>query len=137
MSALEQAIIKAYAKDRPAAAPTGATVAEAPPIAPAARRTTPRAVEQAYHDGTLYRVEMPTLPPRAVTRVPAPHLPTLPPTSPRRSVRRSMLRLFSASTAPPPQQKAADQPQRVARKVIIRHISHSAAPPPLGMLRPS
>jgi Mrp family chromosome partitioning ATPase len=137
MSALEQAIIKAYAKDRPATAPLAADMAEAPPMAPPARRTSARTVEQAYHDGALYRVELPTLPARAATRVPVPHLPTLPPTSPRRSVRRSMLRLLSANAIPAPQEKTAEQPQRVARKVIIRHISHGAAPPPLGLLEPS
>jgi Mrp family chromosome partitioning ATPase len=152
MSALDQAIIKAYAKPRPAAAPVADAIAAARPagVAQAFPSANPapsdRAgknayptlrVEQLYGDGTLYRVETPANLPRAASRVPAPHLPNLPPTSPRRNVRRSMLRLLAASHTPEAIETPIEQPPRVARKVIIRHISHAAAPPPLGMLRPA
>ena len=137
MSALDQAIIKAYAKDRPVAARpamdeprTGARLGR-----PSALRGT--TIDQIYHDGTLYRVEGRAGTLRSVAAVPPPHLQTLPPTSPRRAVRRSVLRMLAAnSSARPAEASAAESVPRVARKVIIRHISHAAAPRPLG-LRPA
>jgi len=136
MSALDQAIIKAYAKDRPVAARpamdeprTGARLGM-PCIA---RGTT---IDQIYHDGTLYRVEGRAGSLRSAAAVPPPHLQTLPPTSPRRAVRRSVLRMLAAnSNARPAETSTSESVPRVARKVIIRHISHVAAPRPLG-LRP-
>jgi Mrp family chromosome partitioning ATPase len=136
MSALDQAIIKAYAKDRPAAARhaldeprTGARLG----MPSALRGAT---IDQIYHDGTLYRVEGRAGSLRSVAAVPPPHLQTLPPTSPRRAVRRSVLRMLAAnSNGRLTETPAAESPPRVARKVIIRHISHAAAPRPLG-LRP-
>lgn len=146
MSALDQAIIKAYAKDRPAAAPSPVAQPKPRLLTPAARltsarltsahTTSARAVDQLYHDGTLYRVEAHAAASRASQGVPTPHLSLLPPTSPRRGVRRSMLRMLAAGTDHPAE-AVAEPPPRVARKVIIRHISHSAAPPPLGLLRPT
>src|SRR5688572_21787965 len=58
MTALDQAFIKAYAKDQPAAA----TLPERPEVTtPPAPSRTPsqaaRGIEQIYHDGLLYRVE--------------------------------------------------------------------------------
>ena len=137
MSALDQAIIKAYAKDRPAAA---TAVADRPAERRLPRAVEPRraqAIEQLYHDGSLYHVEQPSGAARMSHVVPTPHLPTLPPTSPRRGVRRSMLRLLAANHSAAPTEQPPEPLPRIARKVIIRHISHSAAPPPLGMLRPS
>jgi hypothetical protein len=155
MSALDQAFIKAYAKDP---APAAVASAQATPrgekrtaglaAAPiAAAELAPRAsvhaaarvIEQIYHDGTLYRVEAPAQAPRRAGTVPAPHVKLLPPTSPRRNMRRSALKLLAsqsnaslASDAAPP--KADESPvPRFARKVIIRHVAH-AAPAPLGLL---
>jgi Mrp family chromosome partitioning ATPase len=129
MSALDQALTKAYAKNRAGAAPT----ADHPPAktrVQAVPCTGGQAIERVYREGALYRVET-----RAtVAAVPAPHSPTLPPTSPRRGVRRSLLRLLASSqsiTAPEP---TAHSKPRVARKVIIRHISHGAAPAPIGIV---
>lgn len=137
MSALDQAIIKAYAKDRPRpAAPVAPPAHAKPRPLPATGSGSQRALERLYHEGSLYRVEQATVAAPGRQSLPAPHLPVLPPTSPRRSVRRSMLRLLAASsetTASPP----STETPRVARKVIFRHISHPAAPPPLGLLRPT
>jgi Mrp family chromosome partitioning ATPase len=58
----------------------------------------------------------------------------LPPTSPRRTVRRSILRHLANQPAALPVEPQEAAP-KVARKVIFRHISHSAAPAPLGLLR--
>ncbi len=138
MSALDRAIIKAYAKDRPAAAPVVSPRASAPASAPVAAQHAGPAIEQLYHDGSLYRVERHAAISRRERAIPAPHLGNLPPTSPRRGVRRSVLRLLAANAAAGISELPTESPQqqpRVARKVIIRHISHSAAPPPLGILR--
>ena len=122
MSALDQAIIKAYAKDRPAAASSVAGPA-APslsrPLERRQRQTTGQKVDQLYRDGSLYRLETPA----ATQPVPMPHLPSLPPTSPRRGVRRSMQRLLAANAAAIEEEQPAEPP-RVARKVIIRHIAN-------------
>jgi Mrp family chromosome partitioning ATPase len=136
MSALDQAITKAYAKtaSAPAAAKTVATapLRRARSIAPPAT-SSGMAIERIYHDGTLYRVETPATVKSAPSGIKPPHLKMLPPTSPRRSIRRSLQRL--ATTQPVISPTEAQEPQRIARKVIIRHISHPAAPPPLGLLR--
>ena len=104
MSALDQAFIKAYAKDAPAqaAASSSARPQMKVPLALRASTATParahavqaQVIEQIYHDGTLYRVELPPASaPRRAT-VPAPHFELPPRSSPRRNVRRSMLRLL-------------------------------------------
>jgi Mrp family chromosome partitioning ATPase len=135
MSALDQAFIKAYAKDSTA---SDAPVAVATLPARAATRPAARAgayqVEQLYHEGALYRVETPHSG-TASAAVPQPHIALLPPTSPRRTVRRSILRLLASQAAAAPQDLLPDSPPRVARKVIIRHISHSTAPASVGRLR--
>jgi Mrp family chromosome partitioning ATPase len=136
MSALDQAFIKAYAKDPAADSAPVAVVASVPmrPTAATARRASAHQVEQLYHDGALYRVETPRVAGRAAV-VPQPHGAMLPPTSPRRTVRRSVLRLLANQAATGLPELPPGPPQRVARKVIIRHISHSATPAPLGRLR--
>src|SRR5205085_10815657 len=99
MSALDQAFIKAYTKEQPSPAKASAGVASSQPRLPRTP-TAPasgHAVEQLYRDGSLYRIETPRV--QTTTPVPVPHLPLLPPTSPRRGVRRSMLRLLAANTA--------------------------------------
>lgn len=141
MSALDQALTKAYAKTRsPAVAnvtPMPVSDGRVSKVAP--RTTIASAVERIYHDGTLYRVESPSLANRASSNGPQsgvvqqPHLKMLPPTSPRRTVRRSILRHLANQPALPVE--SLETPAKVARKVIFRHISHPAAPPPLGLLR--
>src|SRR4051812_23265649 len=133
MSALDQAIIKAYAKDRSASPWAAEAVAAAQPVTSASGLPNGHAIERLYHDGTLYRVEG-ARPVRARSEVPAPHLPLLPPTSPRRHVRRSMLKLLAANQSVATTEPPAEPLPRIARKVIIRHVSHAAAPPPLGLL---
>ena len=97
MSALDQAFIKAYARDIPAGS-MGADASQAS-VTVASRAqaigapgTAANAVEQMYLDGSLYRVDAVT--PRH-SAVPQPHFQLPPRTSPRRSVRRSVLRLAS------------------------------------------
>jgi Mrp family chromosome partitioning ATPase len=137
MSALDQAVIKAYAKGGRAAEPAAMVEASARPIAAAGQAVRAQSIEQIYHEGTLYRVETPVGAQKRERSVPAPHLSLLPPTSPRRTVRRSMLRMLAANTRTANAESVVEAPPRIARKVIIRHISHSVAPPPLGMLRPT
>ncbi len=135
MSALDQAFIKAYAKDPPAAK---TAVAASPPARSAPRgralRATAGEVEQIYQGGALYRVEQPAARSAAVRAVPQPHVKLPPPTSPRRGVQRSILRLLASQPLELPAIEA-EPPPRVARKVIIRHISHSAPAAPLGLLK--
>lgn len=141
MSALDQALTKAYAKNR---SPVAASVTQTPVSDGRVSKVTQRAavtkltgadaVERIYHDGTLYRVEATTVSNQAGGVVQQPHLKMLPPTSPRRTVRRSILRHLANQAAPLPVEPQEAAP-KVARKVIFRHISHSAAPPPLGLLR--
>jgi Mrp family chromosome partitioning ATPase len=131
MSALDQAIIKAFAKDRSMAASPAAV--SPPGLRPeAVSPSSAHAIETLYHDGALYRVEAQA----AAPRVPLPHLADLPPTSPRRSVRRSMRRLEAARAASDELEHPPSGP-RIERKVIFRHIAHEAAPPPLGLRRPT
>lgn len=141
MSALDQAFIKAYAKDQPAAKAAAVPAASRgsvrePLPAPAAARARAGAIEQLYQGGSLYRVETPGVAIAAGARaVPQPHVKLLPPNSPRRGVQRSLLRLLANQPAELPAVEADAPPPRVARKVIIRHISHAAAPAPLGLRR--
>jgi len=136
MSALDQAVIKAYAKGGRAVESPATLEASTRPVATAAPAVRAQTVEQIYHEGALYRVEAPLSGTQKRERtIPTPHLAMLPPTSPRRAVRRSMIKMLSANAGTANTEPAVDAP-RVARKVIIRHISHSVAPP-LGMLRPS
>jgi Mrp family chromosome partitioning ATPase len=136
MSALDQALTKAYAKNRTpvTASPVAMPAKDSRQAPQAPRAAAANAVERIYHDGSLYRVESPAAGKRAAGGPPPAHLATLPPTSPRRSVRRSLLRMLAAQPATLPAEPV-EAPPRVARKVIIRHVSHSAAPPPLGLLR--
>src|SRR5437868_999018 len=132
MSALDQALTKAYAKDRRTiASPVAETSSRAATTAGPAIRA--HAIDQIYHAGVLYRVEEQAVGAQSNRRsVPAPHLSMLPPTSPRRAVRRSMLRMLAAHAGTTSADVAMEAPPRIARKVIIRHISHGVAPPPLG-----
>jgi Mrp family chromosome partitioning ATPase len=140
MSALDQALTKAYAKTvtAPVAAATKVSSAATAPIrraqtsAPSTNASS--SIERIYHDGTLYRVETPTSVKNAPSQIQPPHLKMLPPTSPRRSIRRSLQRLAATQPITSPTEQH-ESPPRIARKVIIRHISHPAAPPPLGLLR--
>ncbi|HZN32295.1 MAG TPA: hypothetical protein VFB80_00700 [Pirellulaceae bacterium] len=134
MSALDQAFIKAYAKDQPADRAAAVASRGAPPRAVAGARVAAGAIEQVYRDGSLYRVDLPARISPSAAAIPQPHVKLLPPTSPRRSVQRSLLRLLANQPVPPPAD--AELPPKVARKVIIRHIAHSIAPAPLGLLRP-
>ncbi len=136
MSALDQALTKAYAKNRApvTASPVAMPAKDSRQAPQAPRASVVNAVERIYHDGSLYRVESHGAGKRAAGGPPPAHLTTLPPTSPRRSVRRSLLRMLAAQPTAIPAEPQ-ESPPRVARKVIIRHISHSAAPPPLGLLR--
>src|SRR4051812_20749320 len=138
MNTLDQAVIKAYAKGGRTTPAPAAAEASSRPVATAGSDLRARAIDQIYHEGVLYRVE--AQPPGAQQRersVPSPHLSMLPPTSPRRAVRRSMLRMLSAQAGSSSAEAAMEAPPRIARKVIIRHISHGAAPPPLGILQPN
>lgn len=118
MSALDRAFIKAYAKDTPAAVPplsaVAAAAAPAPVRAAARMPEMPSAsfhaagsasagsqiIDQVYRDGALYRVEAPAtrIPDRA--EVPAPHFQLPPRSSPRRAVRRHVLKLFGPDAQP-------------------------------------
>jgi Mrp family chromosome partitioning ATPase len=156
MSALDQAFIKAYGKPtaRPpsteraavTSAATATVVRRAP--APAAAAA---AIEAAYSEGALYRVDLPASGAAATRRlsaVPAPHhlaaggsagqaasqrlVP--PPTSPKRGMRRSVLRLLAGQPQETPALEPATAP-RIQRKVIIRHVAHAQhsaglVPPP-------
>jgi Mrp family chromosome partitioning ATPase len=124
MSALDQAFIKAYAKDGPQAAAAASIVATSPALpgnatkgaAPARRMLRDesmgeaQAIERMYHEAVLYRVDAPRTSTTRRAAVPSPHFQLLPPTSPKRNVRRSMLQLLGRAgqqttpmpTAPPP-----------------------------------
>lgn len=141
MTALDQAFIKAYSKDHaayPSAAsdkPRSATVSGP---SPPRRHDPARAIEQSYHDGSLYRIEAASAATPSGAHLPAAHvarLAPLPPTSPRRGVRRSLLRLLAGQDqTPAASQEAAEPAPRVSRKVIFRHIGHSLVPAPRGQL---
>ncbi len=158
MSALDQAFIKAYAKDGPPlgdaafareAAPatrtggaiTAPTVARIVRTAPAVQV---ESIERMYHEGSLYRVDGPrTAAPRRAA-VPAPHIQLPPPTSPKRNVRRSMLQLLGQASElatpmtvePPPRAESvirqlhdAQRPKRSAR--TLAEIADELAPQPV------
>jgi Mrp family chromosome partitioning ATPase len=137
MSAMDQAFIKAYAKDpapaagsvEPAPAPSTVPLGSAPrsggaavvarsvakpiPSAPAANT---RVIEQIYHEGSLYRIEAPAAPRRAA--VPTPHFQLPPRTSPRRNVRKSLLKLLgheSDTATPMPVEPPHARNPRIAR----------------------
>jgi len=128
MSALDQAFIKAYAKDGP---PLGSQAAHASDAAQTAGSKTRRAltadadaIERIYCDAVLYRVDAPrTTTPRR-SAVPTPHIQLPPRTSPRRNVRRSMLLLLGQSgglatpmpVEPPPRQSTASGQPPIAVK---------------------
>ena len=112
MSALDQAFIKAYAKDDPpqsdvplarAPAPASATGGAATRSVPArivrsAPAVQAESIERMYHEGSLYRVDTPQASaPRRAT-VPTPHFALPPRTSPKRNVRRSMLQLLGQAS---------------------------------------
>ena len=130
MSALDQAFIKAYAKDAPAEAAAAPSVRPQMklPLALRASTATPvpaqvvqaQVIEQIYHEGTLYRVELPppSVPQRAT--VPAPHFELPPRSSPRRNVRRSMLRLLG-------QESDAATPMPVAPPISRSRIARESA----------
>ena len=106
MSALDQALTKAYDKPtvRPPAAPppSQAVASPAPVQRPAVNFA---AIETLYRDGGLYRIDPPAardVPHQAATAARAaretlsgPHFAVPPPTSPKRGMRRSMLRLLA------------------------------------------
>src|SRR5205823_5105882 len=80
MSALDQAIIKAYAKDQLPPADASLAVASPPPRPgrPSRAPVDGYAVEQIYRDGVLYRIETPRNVAVETAAVPVPHLPLLP-----------------------------------------------------------
>jgi Mrp family chromosome partitioning ATPase len=156
MSALDQAFIKAYAKDGPSAgdsagrgaAPSSpANVAVAGPSARCVRiaPADADAIERIYHEGSLYRVDVPRASAPRRTAVPTPHFQLPPPTSPKRNVRRSMLQLLGQASdlatpmpvEPPTRSESvvrrlpgAQQPARVARTLseIADELSPLAVP---------
>jgi Mrp family chromosome partitioning ATPase len=157
MSALDQAFIKAYAKDGPL---LGSQAAHAPDAAQTAGTKARRphaadadAIEQIYCDAVLYRVDAPRASASRRSAVPTPHIQLPPRTSPRRNVRRSMLLLLGQSTGlatpmpvePPPRQSSAlRQPPASERRPRIddrgtgqsvppaRHIGPYTRPPATG-----
>jgi Mrp family chromosome partitioning ATPase len=152
MSATDRAFIKAYAKDpAPLADPemqspapttiplgglprasTSAVVASSGlKLAASAPVASSRVLEQIYHEGSLYRVEAPapSAPRRAA--VPAPHFQLPPRTSPRRNVRKSLLKLLgheSDVATPMPVEPPHARSMRVAR--VDRAVSFAKAAPP-------
>ena len=114
MSAVDRAFIKAYAKETPVAAGNAARTDQAAPQAterPAgnsvssatravARASRPHAIEQMYHEGALYRVEQPAVSASRRVSVPAPHFQLPPRNSPRRTIRRSLLKLLDGESEP-------------------------------------
>lgn len=144
MSVLDQALTKAYDKPpaRPPAPPSGPHRAERSAAAPAANAANVAAIERLYHEGGLYRVDAVAASATAATGATArsrnnrsslagPHYLVPPPTSPKRGVRRSLLRLVSnqADAAASAAELDPPEPPPVRRKVIIRHVSHGAPVP--------
>ena len=148
MSALDQALIKAYDKPpasssaAPSAPPAArAAAAHSSGAAPASTAVNAAAIERIYHEGGLYRIDA-----APASRVAAhdvnsrndrsalggPHYLIPPPTSPKRGVRRSILRLLAnqAEAVSSAAEIAPPEPPRVRRKVIIRHVSHGGPIPP-------
>lgn len=167
MSALDRAITKAYAKQR-AGSSGGAAASADLPVAPTVGHA-PQ-VDQLYSEAAYYRVEAPLGTSAMDHAVPAPHLssatdahrpaaeptakeagthpPSLalpPPSSPRRSLRRAVLKwlsqaqstLASETPAPAGESAASLAAPPVSRKVIIRHVPHASTPPPWMLTRPA
>jgi Mrp family chromosome partitioning ATPase len=141
MSALDQALIKAY--DKPARSPAATAVpppAGSSAAAPALASGNAAAIERIYHEGGLYRIDLGGQ--RAAQdrasqvrqdeiALGGPHFELLPPTSPKRGVRRSILRLLaSQATLASAAELDPPEPPPVRRKVIIRHVSHGGPIPP-------
>jgi Mrp family chromosome partitioning ATPase len=143
MSALDQALTKAY--DKPVRTIAVSAAPAAPAAGTAAAAHSPAAthaaqIERLYHEGGLYRLDyggpIGSRPaaadsPDASRRLSGPHYEIPPPNSPKRGMRRTILRLLANQ----PAQSAAPEadptePPRVRRKVIIRHVSHGAPVPP-------
>ncbi|MEX2174833.1 MAG: cellulose synthase operon protein YhjQ/BcsQ [Pirellulaceae bacterium] len=159
MSALDQAFIKAYAKDSPAgpalagegpqAKPSALRASAALAAAPSAARARAVAtqtaqsqiIEQIYCDGALYRIDAPVPTARRRVAVPAPHFQLPPRNSPRRNVRRSLLKLLgheSESATPMPVEPpipAALAPRRPIRKVapLARQQAEPAPAPAIEL----
>lgn len=152
MSVLDQALTKAYDKPaRSSAAPAAPPAARATAVhssaahssaaAPAFGAVNAAAIERIYHEGGLYRIDAPSGARPAATDTGArsdhsslagPHYLIPPPTSPKRGVRRSLLRLLAnqADVASSAAELTPPEPPRVRRKVIIRHVSHGGPIPP-------
>jgi Mrp family chromosome partitioning ATPase len=141
MSALDQAFIKAYAKDIPAAEASRAGLATHAPrraAAPAQASATTGAarVEQMYHEGTLYRVEAPAAAESRRPSAPAPHFRLPANSAPGRNVRRRTLRLLGQQQPLSPSPAAPIVPVAPAPR-FSRHAPHSApAPQPAADLPP-
>jgi Mrp family chromosome partitioning ATPase len=142
MSVLDQALTKAYDKPpaRSSAAPAASPAARSSAAAPASAAVNAAAIERIYHEGGLYRIDVPAADRPASHDVGArsdgsslggPHYLIPPPTSPKRGVRRSLLRLLAsqADIANVAAELAPPEPPRVRRKVIIRHVSHGGPIP--------
>ena len=143
MSALDQAFIKAYAKDGPPSGAAGSlggavgVVGAAQPAGGQATRGTPRAqvaavrsetIDRMYHDAVLYRVDAPRAGTTRRAIVPPPHMHLPPPTSPKRNVRRSMLQLLGQASeratpmaVEPPARPAPSVRQMPRRETVTRH----------------
>ncbi|MDX1944319.1 MAG: cellulose synthase operon protein YhjQ/BcsQ [Pirellulaceae bacterium] len=153
MSALDQAFIKAYAKDIPAVPASSRVAAESPVVAtPAAggvavarvRAARPASAEtnvidRMYHDGSLYRTDLPVASAPRRSSAAAPHFALPPRTSPHRGVRRSLLKLLEQTPAEPtaaPKPVATPRPPRpaTARQELppesIVEPAHRAEPEP-------
>jgi Mrp family chromosome partitioning ATPase len=143
MSALDRAFIKAYAKDTPAAstplpavAATAAlpvrTAARMPQVRPAATQavTGSQVIDQDYRDGTLYRVEAPAARVPQRVEVPAPHFRLPPRSSPRRAVRRLVLKLFGPDAQPqlPEAVEAPSPPIRRPSRTNVASVRHELPP---------
>jgi hypothetical protein len=150
MSALDQAFIKAYAKDGPAPAPSGtAQVAPARPRTTIGSRSAPARVEaaaaappidNAYADGALYRIEVPA---RADDQTPPPpHY--APPASQHRTTQRRIAgrhRLApepAMEVTPPPAEPAAPARRMPTRGLseVARRLAHYLPPAPATELPP-
>ena len=147
MSVLDQALTKAYDKPArssaaPAAPPAArASAAHSSTAAPASAAANAAAIERIYHEGGLYRIDTPAAGRAASHDVGSrndrsalggPHYLIPPPNSPKRGVRRSILRLLAnqAEVTNTAAELTPPEPPRVRRKVIIRHVSHGGPIPP-------
>lgn len=138
MSALDQAFIKAYAKETPAAgnspahaAPTGerATLAPRRAMSTGKGTTSSSHIENLYADGALYRLETPQA---EAEVIPAPHYAAQPQpgTQGRRLAARYRLRrLASEELSPAPPQPAVRFVQRQAARGLSEIARRSARNP--------